>query len=58
MVKCETVDLEVPASCEWVLEGEILPGREEIDGPHGNYLGYYDPEFALPLMRVNCITSS
>ncbi len=56
MVRCETVDLEVPAWCEWVLEGEILPGREELDGPHGNYLGYYDPEFALPLMRVNCIS--
>lgn len=56
LVKCETVDLEVPASCEWVIEGEILPGTEEVDGPHGNYLGYYDPEFMLPLLKVNCIT--
>jgi UbiD family decarboxylase len=56
MVKCETVDLEVPAWSEWVLEGELLPGTEELDGPHGNYLGYYDPEFGLPLMKVNCIT--
>src|SRR5581483_1629830 len=56
MVRCETVDLEVPAWCEWVLEGEILPGQEELDGPHGNYLGYYDPEFHLPLFKVNCLT--
>ena len=56
MVKCETVDLEVPTGAEWVLEGEILPGRDELDGPHGNYFGYYDPAFTLPLMKVNCIT--
>jgi UbiD family decarboxylase len=56
MVKCETVDIEVPATSEWVLEGEILLDREELDGPHGNFLGYYDPEFLLPLMRVDCIT--
>ena len=56
MVKCETVDLEVPTAAEWILEGEILPGKEELDGPHGNYFGYYDPIFTLPLTKVNCIT--
>jgi 4-hydroxy-3-polyprenylbenzoate decarboxylase len=56
LVKCETVDLEVPAWSDWVVEGEILLDREEDDGPHGNFLGYYDPAFSLPLMKVNCIT--
>lgn len=56
MVKCETVDLEVPTGAEWIIEGEILPNRQEFDGPHGNYFGYYDPAFTLPLMKVNCIT--
>jgi 4-hydroxy-3-polyprenylbenzoate decarboxylase/2,5-furandicarboxylate decarboxylase 1 len=57
LVKCETSDLYVPATSEYVIEGElIVPPREEIDGPHGNFLGYYDPEFVLPLTRVKCIT--
>ena len=56
LVKCETVDLEIPAWSDWVVEGEILLDQEEDDGPHGNFLGYYDPEFSLPLMKVNCIT--
>ena len=57
LVKCETVDLYVPATAEYIVEGELLvPPREEIDGPHGNFLGYYDPQFVLPLTKVKCIT--
>lgn len=57
LVKCETSDLYVPASAEYVIEGELMvPPHEEIDGPHGNFLGYYDPEFVLPLTKVKCIT--
>lgn len=40
LVKCETVDLYVPASAEIVLEGEVLPGERRPEGPHGEYPGY------------------
>ncbi|MGH7907873.1 MAG: UbiD family decarboxylase domain-containing protein [Candidatus Binataceae bacterium] len=57
LVKCESMDLHVPAAAEYVLEGELpVPPIEEPDGPHGNFLGYYDPAFILPLIRIKCIT--
>ena len=56
LVKCETVDLEVPASAEWVIEGEMIPGQEEPIGWHSNPVGYYDRAHILPIMRANCIT--
>lgn len=56
LVKCETVDLEVPATAEWVIEGEMLPREEEAIGWHSNPVGYYDKVQLFPIMRVNCIT--
>ncbi len=41
LVKCKTIDLEVPASAEIVLEGEITPGELDWEGPFGEYPGYY-----------------
>ncbi|MEE9610735.1 MAG: UbiD family decarboxylase [Desulfatiglandales bacterium] len=55
MVKCETVDLHVPANAEIIIEGEVIP-KDVREGPHGNYLGTYDPPFTLPLVKVKCIT--
>jgi 2,5-furandicarboxylate decarboxylase 1 len=40
LVKCETVDLEVPANAEIVLEGKILPYVREDEGPFGEYSGH------------------
>jgi 3-polyprenyl-4-hydroxybenzoate decarboxylase and related decarboxylases len=40
VVKCETVDLEVPATAEIVIEGLIRPGYRELEGPFGEYPGY------------------
>lgn len=40
LVKCETVDLPVPASAEIVIEGEIKPGERMDEGPFGEYTGY------------------
>lgn len=56
LVRCETVDLEVPAHAEWVIEGELVPGEPVAIGPHGNPGGYYDKVLWLPELRVNCIT--
>lgn len=55
VVKCETVDLEVPASSEIVIEGEILPGVREMEGPFGEYTGYYS-EHNSPVINVQAIT--
>lgn len=41
LVRCKTVDLEVPASAEIVLEGHLLPGVREEEGPFGEQPGYY-----------------
>jgi len=43
LVKCDTVDLEVPATAEIVLEGEISPDRSEweLEGPCGEFAGYF-----------------
>ena len=38
---CTTIDLQVPAAAEIVIEGEILPGVREPDGPFGEFTGYY-----------------
>jgi UbiD family decarboxylase len=56
LVKCKTIDVEVPATAEIVLEGEILPGETEIEGPFGEYTGYMGGPYVLPLFHIKCIT--
>jgi 2,5-furandicarboxylate decarboxylase 1 len=41
LVKCETVDLEVPADAEIVIEGHVLPGVREHEGPFSEFHDYY-----------------
>lgn len=41
LVKCETVDLEVPCDAEIVLEGHVLPGVREDEGPFSEFADYY-----------------
>jgi len=55
-VKCETVDLEVPASAEIVIEGEIMPNYLEEEGPFGEYTGYMGAVGDSPVIQVSCIT--
>ena len=43
VVRCETIDVEVPASAEIVLEGIIPPNTLESEGPFGEFHGYYTP---------------
>ena len=38
---CTTIDLQVPAAAEIVIEGEILPGVREPEGPFGEFTGYF-----------------
>ncbi|MCX5905376.1 MAG: UbiD family decarboxylase [Proteobacteria bacterium] len=56
LVKCETVDLLVPASAEWVLEGEVIPGTDELNWGHAHGMGYLDFGYVLPSIRIKCIT--
>ena len=56
LVKCETVDLEVPANAEIVLEGYVEPDEFRFEGPFGDHTGYYSlPEF-FPVFHITCIT--
>lgn len=56
LVRCETVPLEVPATAEIVLEGEIPPNALENEGPFGEYTGYMGPAGDQPFFNVKCMT--
>ena len=56
MVKCKTVDLEVPANAEIVLEGRVTLGELRTEGPFGDHTGYYSPADEYPVFHVECIT--
>jgi UbiD family decarboxylase len=59
LVRCETVDLEVPASAEIVIEGFISddPATYEKEGPFGEFTGYVsDLPTLRPSMKITCIT--
>jgi 4-hydroxy-3-polyprenylbenzoate decarboxylase len=57
LVKCETVDLEVPATAEYVIEGVFQPDvPQQIIGWHSNSVGYYDKHQVFPLFDVTAIT--
>ncbi|MBI4456057.1 MAG: UbiD family decarboxylase [Acidobacteria bacterium] len=56
LVKCETVDLEVPATAEIVVEGEILTDALESEGPFGEFTGYVAGERLGPVFCAKCVT--
>jgi 4-hydroxy-3-polyprenylbenzoate decarboxylase len=56
LAKCKTLDLEVPADSEIVLEGTITPGEVLPDGPFGDHMGYYGGVEDSPLIRFHCMT--
>jgi len=56
LVKCETVDLEVPANAEIVLEGYVQLDELRPEGPFGDHTGFYTLEDDYPVFHVTCIT--
>jgi UbiD family decarboxylase len=56
IVPCETIPLEVPATAELVLEGEIPPDVLEMEGPFGEYTGYMGPSGMQPIFNIKCMT--
>ena len=56
LVKCETVDLEVPATAEIVLEGHVHLDELRSEGPFGDHTGFYSLEDLYPVFHLSCIT--
>jgi UbiD family decarboxylase len=56
VVRCKTVDVMVPASAELVLEGRILAGEHEDEGPFGEYTGYSTANSTRNVFEVSAVT--
>jgi 4-hydroxy-3-polyprenylbenzoate decarboxylase len=56
LVKCETVDLEVPATAEIILEGYVQLDELRTEGPFGDHTGFYSLEDLYPVFHVECVT--
>ena len=56
LVKCKTVDLEVPADAEFVLEGYVEPDELRLEGPFGDHTGYYSLADMYPVFHVTAVT--
>jgi 2,5-furandicarboxylate decarboxylase 1 len=56
LVRCETIPLEVPASAEIVLEGEMIAGDLIEEGPFGEFAGYYGSRLARQAIRIKAMT--
>jgi 2,5-furandicarboxylate decarboxylase 1 len=56
LTRCETIDVEVPAFAEVVIEGVTVPGERVADGPYGEYPGCYSEAKQAPVLKVTAIT--
>lgn len=56
LVKCETVDLEVPANAEIILEGYVNLDELRSEGPFGDHTGFYSLDDLYPVFHLTCIT--
>ncbi len=56
LTKCKTCDVEVPATAEIVIEFEVDMNNTVMEGPLGEYTGYYTPASLKPLAKVTAIT--
>jgi 4-hydroxy-3-polyprenylbenzoate decarboxylase len=56
LVKCRTVDLEVPANAQIVLEGYVEPGERRREGPFGDHTGFYSLADDFPVFHLQCLT--
>ena len=56
LTKCVTVDIEVPATSEIVLEGYVEAGEVRREGPFGDHTGYYSLADDYPVFHITCIT--
>ena len=56
LVQCETVDLQVPAHAEYILEGYVNLTEMRTEGPFGDHTGFYTMEDEYPVFHLTCIT--
>ncbi|MDA2933421.1 UbiD family decarboxylase [Acidobacteria bacterium AH-259-D05] len=56
VVQAKTVDLQVPARAEIVIEGEVAPFEREEEGPYGEFTGYSAGQVRRPFIKVKAIT--
>src|ERR1700726_2774871 len=56
LVKCKTIDVDVPADVDLVLEGYVQPGEMRPEGPFGDHTGYYTALEDYPVFHVTAIT--
>ena len=56
LVKAETVDLEVPAHAEYILEGYVELGELRTEGPFGDHTGFYTMQDEYPVFHLTAIT--
>ena len=56
LVQCETVDLQVPAHAEYVLEGYVKLSELRTEGPFGDHTGFYTMQDEYPVFHVTCVT--
>jgi 2,5-furandicarboxylate decarboxylase 1 len=56
LVKAKTIDLEVPARAEFVIEFEADLSRQVMEGPLGEFTGFYTPAAPQPPARITAIT--
>ena len=56
LVRCKTIDIDVPATAEVVIEFEVEQDATALEGPLGEYTGYYTPASQKPVARITAIT--
>ena len=56
LVKCRTIDLEVPAQAQIILEGYVEPGERRREGPFGDHTGLYSLADDYPVFHLTCMT--
>lgn len=56
LVKAKTVDLDVPAQAELIIEGTVAVGARREEGPFGDHTGYYSLPEPYPVLQVTAIT--
>ena len=56
LVKCKTIDIEVPADAEIVIEGTVPANQRRLEGPFGDHTGYYSLADDYPVFNVTAIT--
>lgn len=56
LARCRTVNLEVPAHAEIVLEGYVDPAERRLEGPFGDHTGFYSLADQYPVFHLTCVT--